>query len=186
MKVTVFGAAFDPPHLGHEQIAQALLDHGMANEVWLLPVKIHSFGKHMSSDRHRLAMLETLVKPGIKIETHELEQAGESITYQTLLALQKLYPEHEFSFVIGADNLARFHEWDDYLQMIKEFTFYVYPRQGYKLEPLYPDMKVLNELEQVDISSTQVKDRLSQGKSIANLVNLQVVEYISHHKLYCQ
>lgn len=184
MKVTLFGAAFDPPHLGHQKIVSTLLEQNLAEEVWLLPVKDHAFGKEMISEKHRLAMLQTLVKPKVRIETYELDQTTASITFNTLRALRAKYPEHEFSFLIGADNLARFHEWDDYLIMLQEFAFFIYPRAGYELKPLYPGMEVLTGVKEIDVSSTQIKEWVRQGKSIKTLVSSTVGEYIRQHKLY--
>ena len=62
MKIALFGGGFDPPHLGHQFITQTLLERQIVEEVWYVPVKQHPFGKQVSADQHRVAMLK-LIKP---------------------------------------------------------------------------------------------------------------------------
>ena len=193
MKITLLGAAFDPPHLGHQKITQVLLQKGLADEVWWLPVRYHEFDKQMTADDDRLQMLylaknslNKQLRDKVKISTFELDLDKVSPTYDTLIALSKLWPHDRFSFAIGADNLSRFHEWDDYQQMLDQFTFYVYPRPGFKLEPLYRGMKVLTDVQEIDISSTLVREKVMAGESIAGLVSQPVAEYIDSKKLYTQ
>lgn len=186
MHITLFGGTFDPPHLGHSSIAKALLDKKLADEVWFLPVGSHAFDKKFSSALHRIAMLTLVLEDHQKIERYEIEQNGMSITYHTLNALAKKYPEHQFSFVIGSDNLARFHEWHHYEEMLQAFTFFVYPRQGFPLQPLHKGMKVIEGVEPIGISSTEVRSRIQKAQPVANLIKSTVGRYIQDHRLYNQ
>jgi nicotinate-nucleotide adenylyltransferase len=184
MKITLFGGTFDPPHLGHSKIAQALLDQHRAEEVWFLPVGEHAFEKKASPASVRVAMLEQILEKNQRIELYEIEHPGMSITYETLMALATKYPEHQFSFVIGSDNLEKFDLWHQYRELLKRFPFFVYPREGADLQPLYPGMTVLTGVEPVSISSTQVRSAIQSGDSIENLVHPKVAEYISKERLY--
>lgn len=83
MKVTIFGAAFDPPHLGHQSIALSLLDQGLADSVWLLPVREHAFGKKLAPENDRLAMVELLANEvrkmlGDRQDSHHARLLAES------------------------------------------------------------------------------------------------------------
>lgn len=205
MKVTVFGAAFDPPHLGHQKIALSLLEQGLADSVWLLPVKEHAFGKKLAPENDRLVMVEMLATEvrklfkdrqdesdhdfekfpeKIRVERWELDQKGTSYTYQTLQQLSTHYPEHTFSFVIGSDNLARFHEWQDYEQMLEKFPFFVYPRKGFPMSPIRKGMIVLENVEPIEVSSTQVRDLVAKGRGIDHLVPNSIHNFIIRHNLY--
>jgi len=187
MKVTVFGAAFDPPHLGHQKIALSLLEQGLADSVWLLPVKEHAFGKKLAPENDRLAMVELLAEilpEKNRVERWELDQKGTSYTYQTLQQLSTHYPEHTFSFVIGSDNLARFHEWQDYEQMLEKFPFFVYPRKGFPMSPIRKGMIVLENVEPIEVSSTQVRDLVAKGRGIDHLVPNSIHNFIIRHNLY--
>lgn len=191
MKVVLFGGAFDPPHLGHQQIAAGLVKSGIADEVWFVPVKIHSFAKNMSQVEHRLAMLKLILIPGVKIETYELEQSDVNYTFNTLDALAAKYPEHDFSWVIGSDNLEKFHLWGDktgrnYRQLLDAYNFYVYPRQGHPFKPLYPGMLPLPDLPKVTVSSTQVRDLVARGENLTSFVTEAVAHYIQANGLYSQ
>lgn len=184
MRITLFGGTFDPPHLGHSKIARALLDLNLADEVWFLPVGAHAFEKKASPAQVRVALLEKILEPQQKIELYEMENPGMSITFQTLTALAKKYSEHQFSFVIGSDNLEKFHLWHDYQTMLAQFPFFVYPRAGAALKPLYEHMHVLEGVEPVAVSSTQVRSQIAAGVAIDSLVKSGVAEYIAEHGLY--
>lgn len=212
MTISVFGGAFDPPHLGHEAVVDNLLSAGLAEEVWYLPVKNHHFGKQMLPVEHRLEMLKLITsQPSndrnyeehqltvnnkqqisniqypiskIRIEEYELHQEGINYSYDTLVALSEQYPEHTFSFVIGSDNLKNFYKWLENRPKLLDFPFFVYPREGYEFQPLYENMTPLIDMPEVTISSTQIRENRRMGKSLNGLVRPEVEEYIVQNKLY--
>ena len=185
MKVALFGGAFDPPHLGHQQIAQKMIEHSIVDEVWYIPVYTHPWadrlGKwQMAAYEHRKKMVELILTPGTKL----MEYQDVSFTYPTLVEFAKNYPEHDFSWVIGADNLPTFGDWDFYQQIISEFGVHVYPRRGFILEQLFEGMNLLTDFPEVVASSTLVREALNKGESISELVDLKVEQYIEENKLY--
>ncbi|MFH2118394.1 MAG: nicotinate (nicotinamide) nucleotide adenylyltransferase [Candidatus Paceibacterota bacterium] len=190
MKIVLFGGAFDPPHLGHQHVAQELLDQKIADEVWYVPAREHPFSKPMSLAKHRLAMLELVIDdPRIKIEKYELEKEGVSYSRATLDYLASKYPQHHFAWIIGSDNLPDFHKWfdgqgRDYQDLLEHYHFYVYPRKNFPLEPLYKNMTPLEEMKEVEISSTTVRQSIKANQSIEDLVDFSVSEYIHTHHLY--
>ncbi|PIY80668.1 MAG: nicotinate (nicotinamide) nucleotide adenylyltransferase [Candidatus Pacebacteria bacterium CG_4_10_14_0_8_um_filter_42_14] len=184
MNIALFGGAFDPPHEGHHLVATTILKEHKVDEVWFLPAREHPFLKPLSSGKDRVAMLELILSPGLKIETFELETDGISYTYKTLVALQEKYPDHNFSFVIGSDNLKSFDKWDEYEELVREFPFFVYPRPGFPMEPLFPNMTALSDETMVTASSTEVRERLARGESISELVEPVVEDYIRRQALY--
>jgi nicotinate-nucleotide adenylyltransferase len=185
MHIVLFGGAFDPPHLGHQNITRALLEQKLADEVWYVPVGEHHFGKKMASAEDRVAMLQLVLDdPRVKIERYEIDTAGISYTHKTLEALSAQYPEHHFSWIIGSDNLPSFHKWGDYQALLKEFPFYVYPRKDFPMQPLYEGMTPLQQVPEVAISSTDVRAALRAAHPITNLVDPQVAEYIKQKGLY--
>ena len=189
MRIVLFGGAFDTPHLGHQQIAAHLVESNLADEVWFVPVKIHSFAKDMTVSDHRLAMLQLIQIPKTKIETYELAQTDTNFTFNTLDGVAAKYPEHEFSWVIGSDNLAKFHLWGDktgrdFKQLLASYKFYVYPRHGFAFEPLYPGMIALENFPEVEVSSTQVRQLVAEVKSLTGFVTPAVADYIKINQLY--
>jgi nicotinate-nucleotide adenylyltransferase len=145
----------------------------------------------MANDTHRLAMLGLDPLPqGSRLELCEIQRNAMSYTHQTLLLLAHQHPEHTFIFLIGSDNLAQFHTWDCAVHpvcppfMLKEFPFYVYPRGGYPMSPLMEGMVPLTNLPEMTISSTEIRERARQGRSLAGLVTPKVAQYIEQHHLY--
>ena len=187
MNIALFGGVFDPPHIGHQTIAQALLDQCIADQVWFVPVGLHPFGKKFSvvEDKdHRLEMLELILTENMKIERFELEHMGISYSYRTLEVLAKQYPEHNFSWVIGSDNLAKFDQWQEFEQLLQKFRVYVYPRRDFAMKPWYDGMVEIVDVEPVEVSSTMIRDRVRDGKSIKGLVSSAVDNYITMNILY--
>jgi len=198
MKIIVFGGTFNPPHLGHQLMIEQVLSKPIADlvfdQLWLLPVGQHSFAKQFVSNEHRLTMLELMrqaicqknpiLKDKILIEKYELERAEESQTFATLEALSKQYPQHQFSFLIGSDNLGKFHLWHDYQLMLSKYPFYVYPRIDFAFQPFYEGMIALQDFPQMQVSSTQVRTALLNKSSLDGLLNVKVIEYIKNNKLF--
>ena len=198
MKILLFGGTFNPPHLGHQLMAEQALSQALAGNVfdqlWLLPVGQHSFAKQFVSQQDRVAMLSLMIasivqknpllKNKIFIEKYELERDEESQTFTTLEALARQYPQHQFSFLIGSDNLAKFHLWHDYQLMLSRYPFYVYPRTDYAFQPLYQGMIVLEGFPEMQVSSTQVRAALTNRNNLDNLLDAQVIAYIKEKKLF--
>lgn len=193
MHVALFGAAFDPPHLGHAQVAEGLLELGLVDEVRYLPVNNHPFHKTMSAVEHRLAMLKLLLSHSqqsfslghhITIDDYELHKNDLNYSYDTLRFFRQQNPEHTFSWVIGADNIESFSKWHFYQELLREFKVYVYPRPGFVMKALLPGMEALTGVTEVNISSTQIREHIQQGHSIAQLVPQAVAQYIQTHRLY--
>lgn len=193
MQIALFGGSFDPPHRGHLQVGLALLEQKIADEVWYVPVKKHPFGKVLSPDSDRVAMLETMIaspraqentRPGqLKISHHELDKTQPSYSLLTLTELAQQHPEHTFFWVIGSDNLRSFSQWYQYQELLDQFVVYVYPRAEFPMEPLLPGMKPL-KAEKVTVSSTQIRDLLKTNNSVGELVEPPVEQYIRDHHLY--
>lgn len=198
MKIIVFGGTFNPPHLGHqlmiEQVLSRSIEGSFFDQLWLLPVGQHSFAKQFVSSNHRLAMLDLMKQSiyeknpdlleKIVIEKYELESNEESQTYRTLESLAKKYPEHQFSFLIGSDNLEKFHLWHDYKLMLSKYPFYIYPRENFVLEPLYEGMITLEDFPKMQVSSTQVREAFANKASLNDLLDAKVIKYIRDNKLF--
>ncbi len=200
MHILVFGGTFNPPHLGHQRMVEQVLLHELpdgkqVDQVWLLPVGHHSFAKDFVSAEHRLAMLALLKsslvrqygstwEDKIALEDYEIRQTTESQTHATLTFLAKKYPEHDFSFLIGSDNLAQFHLWHHYQEMLQQHPFYVYPRTGYPLQPLYEGMIPLQGFIESSVSSTAVREALLEGKDNQSLLDSSISNYIQKEGLF--
>ncbi len=190
-KIFLFGGAFDPPHLGHLQVIKGLLNFG-ADQVWLVPTAVHDFLKQMSSQEHRVQMLHLLLstlksalRDKVQVNTCEFNRPGVSHTIDTLEFLESQYPQHQFSWVIGADNLAKFHLWKDYERLLTEHTFYVYPRKGYRMQPLYTGMIPVTGVKQWRVNSTEIRKifKTKQGLVLDQALKSRISDKIKQHIL---
>ncbi len=184
MHIGIFGGAFDPPHVGHSQVAKAVIDQATVDEVWFVPVYIHPwakrYGKQMTRYEHRCAMVQlTLGK-----QQHVQEFREVSYTFDTLEYFSKLHPEHTFSWIMGSEYLDRFSDFLTVHPGLQNYQFYVYPRAEHPMEPLQPFMKPIMGVAEVTVSSTEVRERLKAGQSITELVHPAVAEYCTEHTLY--
>ncbi len=188
MQIALFGGAFDPPHMGHRLIAEHLLEAGKVDRVWFVPVRKHHFVKNMTAVVDRLAMLQQMVVkmklPTIKIEKFELEHNDTSYSYNTLEGLSERYSQDTFSWVIGSDNIADFHKWYRATELLHTYHVFVYPRAGFPLQSLLPGMIPLTDMPEINVSSTEVRERVRARQPIEGLVEETVAQYISQKGLY--
>lgn len=183
MHIALLGGAFNPPHLGHLQIAQQVLDFTNTDEVWFLP----NFGqippKPVETVAHRLAMTRMLVSEKTRISTIEIDKKLDGDTIHLLLHLPA---GNSYTFIIGSDQLSTFHLWGKWQELLERLPFFVFPRYGYPNEPLYANMHVISSevLIGSNISSTKIRERVRMGLPITQFVPSAVAAYIQEHGLY--
>jgi len=189
MNITLFGSSFNPPHLGHQLVtSQAFELIPSLNELWLLPMYQHVFNKNtnLAPVKHRLAMAKILENHKIKTQTCEIDKKMSGNTIEPVKYLQQKYPQHNFSFLMGSDQLKNFTQWGSWQKLLKLIPFYIYPRVGFPPKPLYPSMSLLNHPLQIitNVSSTMVRKRLQNKLTIKHLVPEKVAQYIKTNQLY--
>lgn len=183
MRVALFGGSFNPPHVGHVMIAQQVLDFCPVDEVWCLPSYGQSPPKDVAPIEHRLAMTKLLDLPKTKVSTIEIDNKLDGETVHILPYLPK---DHEFSFIMGSDQLATFETWLDWQKLLDAMPFWIFPRYGYPEVSLRKNMTLVahDALMATDISSTKVRERVKQGLDISLFVPPPVASYIKENKLY--
>lgn len=170
MKIGIYGGSFNPVHFGHVGLARWVIENTDLDELWLLvspnnPLKPSGI---LAPEAERLAAVQKAVKdiPHVKASDFEFALPRPSYTANTLRELQRAYPEHTFTLVIGEDNLAIFDQWREYEYILQNFRVFVYPRN--LSNPITPDILnnpnilFLKDAPLFDISSTAI--RRSQGR----------------------
>lgn len=184
-RIGILGGTFNPPHLGHLIIAEYVRVELQLDKVWFIPT-YHPPHKQKTqiNAKQRVAMLEKAISnhPPFKINQMEIERLGQSYTIDTMKALTEIYPTYDFYFMIGGDMVAYLPQWKEIDLLIDYVHFVGINRTGYSLASEYPIIKVDAPL--IDISSTMIRNRLSQGKSIKYLVPDAVNSYIKEYRLY--
>ena len=189
MHIVLFGGAFDPPHLGHITVVKNFIKLGVADQLIFLPVHNHAFDKDMLESNHRLEMLEEVKKNHFKdlpvyTSDYELTKSGMSITFDTLTELSKQNPQHQYSFLIGSDNLVDFDIWHHYQEMLEKYKFFVYPRAGFSFDNIKEGMIPLKDMPEMKVSSSIIRDNLESRSSVEGLLSSEVIHYIKENELY--
>ena len=192
-KVGIFCGSFNPVHNGHVALADYIARNSDLDEVWLVvsplnPLK-RTIADTLAPNEQRLDMVRLALRSCERLFASDIEFSLPlpNYTINTLSALKSKYPETDFSLIIGADNLALFERWKDSDVIMSNFDMLVYPRPGVDLDSLmqkYPKVRVLENAPLHDVSSTEIRRRLSSGESVSGLVNPEVEKYIRDNNLY--
>jgi nicotinate-nucleotide adenylyltransferase len=183
MKIAVYSGSFNPIHNGHLAIAQKVLDDAAAHEVWFLvspqnPLKQEGI---LWPESDRLAMVRLAVedKPGMKASDYEFHFPRPTFTINTLDSLKSEYPENEFVLLVGGDNLSSIGRWYKFQRIIDDYGLIVYPRPGYSTEKFKNKSNVrIIEAPLLDISATEIREKIQNNESFDGLVPPKVAEYI--------
>lgn len=185
-KISLLGGSFNPIHNDHLKIIKYLLKKKLTDEVWLVPCKKHAFDKSLASAKHRVKMIKLTARgiKKVKICYIELRSTGKNYTLDTVKKLKNKY-NYQFFMIIGSDILHEFKKWHKYKQLMKELAFIVFKRKNYRIKK-FKDMKIayLIEKEASNISSTEIRKRAEEGKSLKNLIPISVENYIKKEGLY--
>lgn len=187
MYIALFGGSFDPPHNSHLLVAQEVLkDIPLLDQVWLLPDNEHHWKTLVASAKDRLAMVACLESDKIHISNVAIERGGKTYTIDVIRELQKT-TDHRYVWICGADQLKDFSRWNDFAELEDRMQFIIYPRIGYTIPRMLPkNSRIMtpNDFIATDDSSTEIRERIKQGVSIADLVPKKIASYIQEKGLY--
>ena len=185
--VGLFGGSFDPVHHGHLVVAQVAAETLGLGSLRFVPAREQPFkrGRHGASPEHRAAMLDRAVSGarGLEVERAELERPGPSYTVDTLRALRAREPGVELTLLLGADAAAELEDWHEAGEIPRLATVVVFARHGASV-PGSPLIARTIEVPAIEISATEVRRRVREGRSVRYWVPDPVAEYVSRHRLY--
>lgn len=134
MKIGIYGGSFNPVHFGHVGLAKWVIENTDLDELWLLvsPNNPLKSAKILAPEQERLEGVREAIKdiPGLVASDFEFSLPRPSYTANTLRELQRAYPEHEFTLIIGEDNIAISDQWREWEYIASNFRVFVYPRPG--------------------------------------------------------
>ncbi len=164
VRTGLYGGSFNPIHIGHIQLSQALLDTHLVDEMWLLvsPQNPFKVNQKLLDDNARLKLATLAVRgiPHMKASDYEFHLPRPSYMVHTLEHLRQDYPEREFVLVIGADNWERFPHWYKYKEILAHHQVIVYPRPGFELKDI-PAGVIIADTPLIDISSTEIREKIT-------------------------
>jgi len=188
-KVGIFGGTFDPIHHGHLITAQSVREIRALDKIIFIPsfISPHKADVNSASPEHRMNMLKLAVE-GIdffEVSDYEIKKEGISYTIDTLKEFKKKYDKLEF--IIGYDNIFKFHTWKNPDEIMKITKILVLKRKS-SLPPPHEDKYVKSalfvETRGIEISATDIREKVKQGMPIHYLVPEKVKEYIYSFNLY--
>lgn len=192
------GGTFDPPHIGHLAMAEAVYEKLNLEKVWFIPTgKIqYKDSSETASPQERLVMTELAVRgnPKFTVEPIEAESGRNSYTSETLEKLTLLHPDCAFTFIVGADSLDYMERWREPEKIFRLCTVAAVNRIGYSMEKIG---KKIHDLEQrfdakihivsmplIAVSSTEIRERFRNGGSVRYLVRDEVLNYMNENQIY--
>jgi len=198
MKIGILGGTFDPVHFGHLSIAEQALEELALDKLIIVPAKLQPFKLEVpvTIGKHRIEMLKLAFEnfEKVTISDYELNKNEISYTINTLNAFKNKYPCSEIWFLLGTDSFLKIEIWKNAKELLSQFNLIVGARPGYKDKELDIQIKHLEDTygtkiyqlanEKLDISSTDIRIRINQGKAIDKLVPITVERYITEYALY--
>jgi len=188
-KVGIFGGTFDPIHFGHLITAQSILEKRELEKIIFVPAYIapHKVKYDYSNPLHRFNMTKLAIDayPNFDISDFEINHDDISYSYNTLVEFSKTYDEMEL--IIGFDNLITFDAWykpDEILEIVELVVMKrTYDKEIKKTHKYYAEAQFV-DTPTIEISATEIRERVSKNLPIEYFVPHSVEEYIKEHKLY--
>lgn len=182
-KIGIFGGTFDPIHHGHLILAREARETLGLDTVILIPAAAspHKLDQKPTAAWIRLEMLQAALEhePGLECDAMELQRPPPSYAIDTAEALHLRNPTAEFFYLIGDDNLGRLPTWHRFAELSRMVQFVVLDRSGTKTEYPYPTIR-----RHLDISATNIRNRIATGHSIRYLVPPVIEKIICDRQLY--
>jgi nicotinate-nucleotide adenylyltransferase len=193
MKICLFGGTFDPPHLGHLLIAQTVCEAENFDRIIFIPAlkPPHKNQKIITPVNLRLEMLESAVldNPRFEISQMEIQRGGTSYSLDTIKQFKTEYQltKGDIFFLIGSDTLGQFDSWNEPKKIVKECSVLVAVRPGFKPSTI-PNWILHNiqfaNIPRFEISSSNIRKRWKENKTIRYMVTLSVWDTINKYNLY--
>ena len=187
-RLGILGGTFDPPHIGHLALAFDALEQLPLDRVLLIPAARQPLKTQVaiSAPAHRLAMTHLLAEldPRLTADPVEVERAGLSFTIDTVRALRLAHPTAELTLVMGADTAVTLPQWREPAALAALVRVAIAVRGGTSgALPTGFDARWL-QTRRIDLSATELRDRVRAGRPIRGLVPDAVAAYIAAHRLY--
>ncbi|SDX67301.1 nicotinate-nucleotide adenylyltransferase [Salimicrobium album] len=184
-KIGLFGGTFDPLHIGHMILAEAVREAWKLEEIWFIPSHLPPHKEKASvSGRDRMEMVRESISQNDKFKVCDLEllRGDKSYTLKTVRELKERYPDKKFFFIIGGDMVESLGSWYHIEELMEEVSFVGVNRPGYSFGTDYPVSKV--EIPPLSISSSEIRERMERNLTIRYMVPEPVYFYIKRKGLY--
>ncbi|MBL0309621.1 MAG: nicotinate-nucleotide adenylyltransferase [Bacteroidetes bacterium] len=189
MKIGLFFGSFNPVHIGHLIIANYICEITELKKVWFVVSPQNPLKEKGSllKEYDRLHLINLAIEDNNNLKASDIEFSlpKPSYTIDTLVHLKEKYPQHQFSLIMGSDNLTTLHKWKNYELLLQQNEFFVYRRRGFDENP-FPNQSNIHFLDFpfLDISATFIRENIKNGVSMQFFLPDKVWEYIDSSNLY--
>ncbi len=191
MNIGLFFGTFNPIHVGHLIIANHLVENSNLDAIWMVvtPLNPHKKKSSLLADNHRLAMVRIAVENYPKLEVSDIEFSlpQPNYTVNTLAHLGEKFPQHQFSLIMGEDNLNNFHKWKNFEVILENYKIYVYPRISKSVSASqFENHPKITRVQApiIEISATAIRNGIKEGKEIRPLLACDVWVYLDEMNFY--
>jgi nicotinate-nucleotide adenylyltransferase len=188
MKIGLYFGSFNPVHVAHLIIANNILNETDIEKVWFVVSPQNPFkpASNLLNEYHRLHLVRIATEDDTRIKASDIEFGlpKPSYTTATLAYLAEKFPGHEFCIIMGSDSFQNLHKWKNAEVIIKNYPIYVYKRPGFDIDNSIGS--ILHELDAplLQLSATQVRETIRDGKSVRYMVPDKVMEEIEKGGYY--
>lgn len=184
-----FGGSFDPIHIAHLITAQDISEKTGIERIVFLPTFSPPHKKIFAPFSNRVKMIKLAIEEDPRFECWDVEKnlPSPSYTINTLTEFKKNKGISDISFIIGMDSAVEFDTWKEAERLVTEFNIMVLPRPNFKKENILDKFKermVFVNSRKIDVSSTEIRERLNSGRTVKYLLPESVIEYIQKKGLY--
>ena len=190
MNIGIFGGTFNPPHVGHLIVAERVREELGLGKILFVPSTISPHKQHLelANPAYRMEMVQLAVLGREFFEASDIEisRGGVSYTVDTLEQLRNSHPNDLLFLILGMDNLAEFNTWKSPERILEHAQIILMTRPGVQpsVDNAFQRKFTLCRVPEIGISSSEIRERVRQGKSIRYLVPKSVESYIYFRKLY--
>ena len=182
-KIGLFGGSFDPIHHGHLILVRDAMESLGLDRVIFIPANVspHKLEHPPAPACLRCEMVEAAIaeEPRFSMDACEAEREGASFAVDTVRLMQRRFPQTEFFYFIGEDNISALHTWREIDELKKLASFVVLARGD--LEPIEGFLVISRN---IDVSSTDIRNRIARGLSVRYLLPDAVCAILARHQLY--
>jgi nicotinate-nucleotide adenylyltransferase len=191
VRLGLFGGSFDPPHTGHVLVAQDAREALRLDQLLVIPAAQQPLkGDQQTPAEHRLAMTRAAFEgtPGVVVDAMEIDRGGLSYMVDTVEAVRRRRPEAQLHLLVGEDVVSTLPRWREPERLLAMVQLVILTRNSGEMTGDIPEGLIANAIRlatrRVDVSSTEVRARVREGKSLRGFVPESVATYIASTGLY--